>query len=186
MRNVMTSAAETEIGALFVNGQEAAYIWTVLKEMGHPQTEPTPIVTDNSTAEGFANNNIKVKRSKAMDMRFYWIQDRTGQGQFAIYWERGQGNLADYYTKHHPPSHHIAVRPTYLQTSQLAMQPQPSEGEGVLILDSGLNQSLATRDPSPTESTDPVPLTDSPRIATAQPSTNGTQMVERAWPAWRG
>ena len=185
MKNVMASATEAEIGAIYHDAKDGVMIRQVLIEMGHPQP-PTPIQTDKANAAGISNNTIKQRKSKAMDMRFYWIQDRTGQGQFAIYWERGQGNLADYYTKHHPPSHHIAVRPTYLQTSQLAMQPQPSEGEGVLILDSGLNQSPATRDPSPTESTDPIPLTDSPRIATAQPSTNGTQMVERAWPAWRG
>ena len=70
--------------------------------------------TDNSTAKGIANDEVSQKRSKAMDMRYYWIQDRTTQGHFLIYWAKGLGNLADYFTKHHPASHHRAMRPVYV------------------------------------------------------------------------
>jgi hypothetical protein len=73
IRNVMALAAEAEIGGIFVNRQEATYIRNILREMGHPQDGPTAIITDNSTAHGFANSTMKVKRSKVMDMRFYWI-----------------------------------------------------------------------------------------------------------------
>ena len=79
LHNVMASAAEAEIGAIFHNGQEAAPIRTTLQELGHPQP-PTPIRVENSTAEGFSNGTIKQKRSKVIDMRFYWIQDRTRKG----------------------------------------------------------------------------------------------------------
>ena len=92
LHNVMASAAEAEIGATFHNGQEAMPIRTTLQELGHPQP-PTPIRVDNSTAEGFANGIIKQKISKAIYMRFYWIQDRTRQGWFLIYWEPGRTNL---------------------------------------------------------------------------------------------
>ena len=63
MRNVMGSAAEAEIGATYINGQEYVPILTTLAKMGHPQP-PTPMQVDNSTAEGFANRTIKQKRSK--------------------------------------------------------------------------------------------------------------------------
>ena len=49
MKNVMASAAEAEMGALFVNGQEVMVLRNILAEMGHPQP-PTPIRTDNSTS----------------------------------------------------------------------------------------------------------------------------------------
>jgi hypothetical protein len=116
LRNVMASAAEAEIGASYVNGQEAIPIRNTLEELGHPQP-PTPMQVDNTTAVGFANNTIKQKRSKAIDMRFYWIQDRTKQGQFHIYWRPGSQNLGDYHTKHHSPAHHRLMRPTYLHTA---------------------------------------------------------------------
>ena len=84
MSNVMGSAAKAEIGAAYINGQEAVPIRTLLRELGHPQPA-TPIQVDNSTDDGFANNTIKQKRPKAIAMRFYWIRNRTSQGQFLIY-----------------------------------------------------------------------------------------------------
>ena len=47
-------------------------------------------------------------------MRFHWLRDREAQGQFRIYWRPGKTNLADYFTKHHPPAHHVNVRTEYL------------------------------------------------------------------------
>ena len=76
MSNVMGSAAEAEIGAAYINGQEAVPIRTLLRELGHPHPA-TPIQFDNSTANGFANNTMKQKQSKAIDMRFCWIRDRN-------------------------------------------------------------------------------------------------------------
>jgi hypothetical protein len=111
----MASAAETELGGLFVNGQDAVPERITLEELGHPQG-PTPMATDNGTASGIANDSIKQKRSKAMDMRFYWIRDRVRQGQFLIYWRKGSTNRGDYFTKHHPTKHHRRMRPIYLHT----------------------------------------------------------------------
>jgi hypothetical protein len=121
MTNVMGSAAEAEIGAAYINAQEAVPIRTTLAEMGHPQPS-TPIQVDNTTAVGFANDTMKQKRSKAIDMRFYWVKCRTRQKQFIVYWGPGTSNLADYHTKHHSPAHHRQMRPTYLHptTEQLA------------------------------------------------------------------
>jgi hypothetical protein len=132
MKNVMAAASEAEIGALFHNGQEAAHIRNVLKEIGREQLEPTRITTDNSTADGFANKRTKIRRSKAMDMRFYWIQDRVEQGQFRIHWLQGESNHGDYFTKHHSPAHHSRMRPIYLHVGNLA-QSHTHDCRGVLI-----------------------------------------------------
>jgi hypothetical protein len=66
-------------------------------------------------------------------MRFYWVQDRVQNDEFAIHWLKGEQNLADYFTKHHPPAHHIQMRPTYLHTDQLTPVSTP-DCRGVLIL----------------------------------------------------
>ena len=92
MSNVMGSAAKAHIGAAYINVQEAVPIHTLLPELGHQQPT-TSIQINNSTADGFANDTIKQKRPKAMDMRFYWIRKRTSQGQFLIYWQPGIINL---------------------------------------------------------------------------------------------
>ena len=49
-----------------------------------------------------------------MDMRFHWLHDQEAQGQFKIYWGPGGTNLANYFTKHHPPAHHVNVRAQFL------------------------------------------------------------------------
>jgi hypothetical protein len=113
IKAVMSSAAEAELGALFLNAKEGVYLRQILTEMGHPQPR-TPLQTDNTTAEGVINNKIQPKRTKAMDMRFHWLRDREAQGQFRIHWRPGKTNLADYFTKHHPPAHHVNVRTEFL------------------------------------------------------------------------
>ena len=76
IKAVMSSAAEAELGALYINAKEAVPLRHLLTEMGHNQP-PTPIQTDNSTAFGVVtNNNIQPRRTKAMDMRFHWLRDR--------------------------------------------------------------------------------------------------------------
>jgi hypothetical protein len=115
LREVVSSASEAELAALFHNGKEACPLRTCLEELGHPQP-PTAIQTDNSTAAGIANDTVKQKRSKAIDMRFYWIRDRVRQGQFYIYWAEGRRNKADYFSKHHPASHHQQIRSVYIHS----------------------------------------------------------------------
>jgi hypothetical protein len=111
---VVSSAAEAELGALFMNAREAIYLQRILVEMGHPQPK-TPIQTDNFTAKGFINSKIQPKRTKSMDMRFEWLKDGQAKEQIRFYWRFGKTNLADYYfTKHHPVAHHQSVRGEFL------------------------------------------------------------------------
>jgi hypothetical protein len=113
IKSVMSSAAEAQLGALFINAKPAVSMHTTLEELGHPQTQ-TPMQTDNSTAHTLLTNKIIPKALKAMDMQFHWLRCRDAQGQFRYYWRPGTQNLADYWTKHHPASRHTAFRPQIL------------------------------------------------------------------------
>jgi hypothetical protein len=113
MANVMASTTEAEFGALFHNARDAVPLHTALIEMGHPQPV-TPIQTDNACAAGISNETVKQRRSKAIDMLFYWIHDQIKQGQFMVYSAPGTNNLTDYFTKHHSPAHHKLMRSRYL------------------------------------------------------------------------
>ena len=75
MRNIMASAAEAKYGTIFVNAQTAVPIRTTLAEMRWKQG-PTAIQVDNSTAVGISNKEFCQKKSKSMDMKFYWINER--------------------------------------------------------------------------------------------------------------
>jgi hypothetical protein len=60
LKVVVSSAAEAEVGALFVNGKEIIPIRTTLKELGHKQ-DPIGICTDNTTAFGIVNSSVRQK-----------------------------------------------------------------------------------------------------------------------------
>ena len=75
-----SSAMETEVAATFYNAKEALTFRVTLAEMGHPQP-PTPMEVDNETATGSLKSTMKQKRSKAVDMRFYWVRDSVNKNQ---------------------------------------------------------------------------------------------------------
>ena len=89
--------------------REAVYIRIILEEMGHKQP-PIPLQTDNAMTNMVINGKVQPKRTKAMDMRFHWLQDGEYQEQFQIYWRPGKLNYADYWTKHHTAKHNQNVR----------------------------------------------------------------------------
>ena len=123
IKNVMASAAEAETGGIFLAGQRACPIRVALEEMGHKQpVTGTPLYNDNATATGILNSKMRQKLSKAFDMRFFWIQDRIRQQQFQLLWRRGRTNMADYFTKHHPPWHHKIMRYKYLHRALLTQR----------------------------------------------------------------
>jgi hypothetical protein len=57
LKLVAASAAKAELGALFLNAQEAKVLCLTLIELEHPQP-PTPIHIDNTTTVGIVNNTI--------------------------------------------------------------------------------------------------------------------------------
>jgi hypothetical protein len=119
LKHVMSSAAEAEIGAVFLNAKEGTVLCTTLEELGHHHP-PTPLQTDNTTTTGYINGILK-KITRAMDMCFYWVQDRVKQGQFHVYWGPGYQNLADYFTKHHSPAHQKRMQEIYTRSSERLM-----------------------------------------------------------------
>ena len=131
IKHVVGSAAEAECGGCYHNAQKAIPIRIALAELGHPQPK-TPLKTDNSTAAGFANKSMRQKRSKSWDMRYHWLRDRVAQEQFKIFWDKGVNNLADYFTKHHSPSHHVTTRPTYILKNNLVLDPLRTQIRAVL------------------------------------------------------
>ena len=70
LKIVVTSAAEAELAALFLNAKEGKIICLILEELGHHQPL-TPMYFDNKTATGIANDTIKKQRSRSMEMRFF-------------------------------------------------------------------------------------------------------------------
>ena len=106
----VTSMAEAEYAALFLNGQEAASLRDTLTALGYP-LQATIIQCDNKCAQGIATDTVKPKRTESIDMKFHWIRDRLCQGQFMIMWRKGTDNLADFLTKLLPVHQHQRLMP---------------------------------------------------------------------------
>ena len=113
--SVVASAAEAEYAALFMLAQEGEYLRRVLDNMGYPQA-PTLLLCDNQCAVGLATNSVKAKRTKSIDMRYHWIQDRVAQGHFQVVWRRGDHNLADFFTKALPVHTHQTLMRLLVRT----------------------------------------------------------------------
>jgi hypothetical protein len=113
---VCGAASETEYAALYLNAQHAYFERTILSALGYPQP-PSPLYADNSAAVGIANDTVKLKRSKAIDMRYHWIRDRVRQGIFQVFWSAGPENIADYFTKLQPAQRQRVFNAIFTHTS---------------------------------------------------------------------
>ena len=91
LQTVAASAAEAELGALFVNVQQAKIIWLTLQKLGHLQP-PIPIHVDNTTAIGIVNSTIKQQFSHAFEMRYFWLLDQEAQTIVKFLIHRGKKN----------------------------------------------------------------------------------------------
>ena len=107
---VMSSASESELAGLFITAKTMVTLRQTLKEIKWPQPR-SPIQTEKSTENGFANQTIVPKKTNSTDMRFYCLSCQYFQGQFRYYWAPVTTNRADYHTKRHPPQYHEAHRP---------------------------------------------------------------------------
>jgi hypothetical protein len=76
-----------------------------------------------------------------MEMQFFWVADAVSQGKFDIKYFPRKENLADYQSKHHTGTHHVAVRlwylhePTSVRKLPRACKPSTLKGCAGTLLD---------------------------------------------------
>jgi hypothetical protein len=97
-QNCVASIAEGEYCAQFIAGQAAYWHRVINEQMGYPQP-PTIFYGDNTTAVGIANDDIKIKRSKAFDKAYHWFRDKTRLKEFLSMHIASKLNGSDYQTK---------------------------------------------------------------------------------------
>jgi hypothetical protein len=71
IKHVMSSASKAELSALYYGCKLAAPLRTTLEELGHNQVNPTPITTNNITAQSLTMGTMTAKASKSMDQCFH-------------------------------------------------------------------------------------------------------------------
>ena len=115
---IVSSVCEGEVAAGFLLAQLAMSFRVNLNAMGYPQ-DRTLLTTDNQCAEGIANKSTKLKRSKAMDMRYFWLRDRVEQGDFQVKWRSNTKSLADFFTKTLPTKEFLEMRKKFILPGQI-------------------------------------------------------------------
>jgi hypothetical protein len=103
---VASSAAEAELGALFLNAKEAKIMWLMVQELGHPQPA-MPKHIDNSTTVGIVNNTLNDRSLAAWKCATFGSLTAKHKN-FSI--------LADYPRKAHTGAYHRQVRSLFLHT----------------------------------------------------------------------
>ena len=63
IKQVMSSATDTKLAALYILTRKAIYIRIILEEMGHKRP-PAPLKTDNAFSDTVCNRKIQPKRKK--------------------------------------------------------------------------------------------------------------------------
>ena len=72
---IVTSSMEAEFLATVLAAKQAKYLCAILKELGFPQHDPTPIYEDNMSAIKMINAWIPTKHSCHIDIQHFAIQD---------------------------------------------------------------------------------------------------------------
>jgi hypothetical protein len=88
IKHVMSCASEAELSALYFSCKMASPLRTTLKELGHNQPKPTPVTTNNITAQGLTIGTMTAKASKSMDQCFHRLNFHDAQHQFKYLWQK--------------------------------------------------------------------------------------------------
>jgi len=105
LRMTPASVVEAEYGSAFECGQATYPTIGTLESLGHPQ-DPIKFFGDNAVTIGVSNDEIKIKRTKAIEKSYHWFKDRCELGEFVSIHIPGDLNVSDYFTKDLPVARH--------------------------------------------------------------------------------
>ena len=104
---VALSTVEAELYAAVQTGRDIIWMRQFLEEIGFPQTSPTTLHIDASSTIDVMENEAKVSaRTRHIDIRHFWIREKTRARLFIPQHIATQDNVADVMTKGlRPPDH---------------------------------------------------------------------------------
>jgi hypothetical protein len=126
MRNILSSAAESELAVLHprLAKKLAGPIRACLEELGHPQlpipSKPTTVLLPASPRK--QSNKTIPKQFLTCAFTGFATTTSTKADFMCTGWRRGILNRADYFSKHHPATHHQQIRSPLLLSPFTAHQ----------------------------------------------------------------
>jgi hypothetical protein len=110
LRMTPASVVEAEYGSAFEAGQATYPMIQTLEALGHPQG-PIKFFGDNEVAVKLSNNEVKAKRSRAIEKSYHWFRNKCDAKEFESLHIPGEFNVADYFTKEVSVQRHSELVP---------------------------------------------------------------------------
>jgi molybdopterin-guanine dinucleotide biosynthesis protein A len=99
---VARSSTESEYIALFEAAQTAQSLRQLLKDVGEPQHEPTPLYEDNQACIIISNPKAYTKKSRTIDVKYHFTRELVEKGEICVLPIPTAQQLADICTKNLP------------------------------------------------------------------------------------
>ncbi|KAG6430109.1 hypothetical protein SASPL_108170 [Salvia splendens] len=96
---VTLSTCEAEYVAATFSVCHAAWLRSLLAELGWSQKEPTTICVDNKSTIALSKNPVFHNRSKHIDTRFHYIRECVANKEIQVEYVKSQDQVADIFTK---------------------------------------------------------------------------------------
>ena len=101
---VTASSAEAEYVGLFEAGKYIVWLRQLMAELGHPQSKPTTLYTDNQSAMLMAKGRGQHRKTKHVDMRYHYTRELVMKhNAVTLEYCPSKDNLADVLTKAKSP-----------------------------------------------------------------------------------
>lgn len=96
---IAQSTAEAEYMSASDASNRVVWFRQLLKDLGYPQTEPTPIRADNKPSIAMSENPVLHKRSKHIDIKFHVLRQYVNDGKIKLVYCPTEDQRADILTK---------------------------------------------------------------------------------------
>jgi hypothetical protein len=94
-----TSTTESEYVAASLTSKEIVWARRLLHDLGFPQSNPTPLFSDNQSAIRLVQNPEFHKRTKHIDVLYHLIREFQSRGEITLFYVPTRLQLADILTK---------------------------------------------------------------------------------------
>ncbi|KAI0515633.1 hypothetical protein KFK09_008298 [Dendrobium nobile] len=101
---VAKSSTEAEYRALSAATSEVIWLRRLAAELTIPQSNPTVIQCDNTSAIAIAKNPVFHARTKHIEINYHFIREHIGSGSIQLTHISSKDQIADILTKHLPPA----------------------------------------------------------------------------------
>ena len=98
-KSIALSTCEAEIIALSEAAKDVVYLRKLVRGLGAPEPNPTPLATDSKSARDVSYNPEHHDRMKHVQRRHFFVRDMVESLELEVPFVRTDDNIADFFTK---------------------------------------------------------------------------------------